>query len=110
MQVIHEKLIDCTSMTPAECSDACLAALQHGSDFALKANAPTDTVHGTVSIVHNDPPEAHIITVNVYDADEAPTAQMVHGTMQGRQSTLKRPDPMPTEQVIKDRINAIRSN
>lgn len=106
MQVIHEKLLDCTSMTPTECSDACLVALQHGSDFALKANNPTDTVHGTVSIVHNDLPEAHIITVTVYDTDEAPTAQMVHGNLEGRQSTLKRPAPMLTEQEIKDRLDA----
>ena len=106
MQVIHEKLFNCTSMTPTECSDACLVALQHGSDFALKADNPTDTVHGNVSIVHNDPPEAHIITVNVYDSDEDPTAQMVHGQLEGRQSTLKRPAPMPTEQAIKDRIDA----
>jgi predicted kinase len=107
MHVIHNVVLDCSAMLPTECSDACLVALQHGVAFALKANAPTDTVHGTVSIVHNDPPEAHIITVNVYDADEAPTAQMVHGEVVGRQSTLKRPDPMPTEQAIKDRIDTL---
>tara|TARA_R110002051_G_scaffold121577_1_gene194715 strand:- start:24 stop:311 length:288 start_codon:yes stop_codon:yes gene_type:complete len=94
-------------MTPSECSDACLAALQHGLDFALRADAPTDTVHGTVSIVHNDPPEPHIITVDVYETDEAPTATMLHGELVGRKSTLKRPDPMPTEQTIIDRLEAM---
>ena len=75
-------------MTPSECSDACLAALQHGLDFALRADAPTDTV-------------------DVYETDEAPTATMLHGELVGRKSTLKRPDPMSTEQTIIDRLEAM---
>ena len=106
MRISHDKVIDCSAITAEACSDRCLAALGHKADFALMAETPTSTVHGSVSIVHNDPPEAHIVTVDVYDADEAPTAQMVHGQLEGRQSTLKRPDPMPTEQEIKVRIDA----
>jgi hypothetical protein len=106
MHIEYQRVIDCSSMTSAECSDRCLAALGHGVDFALKADTPADTVHGALSITHNDPPEAHIITVDVYDADEAPTAVLVHGRLEGRQSTLKRPDPMPTDQTIRDRIDA----
>ena len=107
MHVIHNKVLDCSAMTAAECSDACLVALQHGADFSLRADTPTDTVHGTVSIVHSDPPEPHIITVDVYDVDEAPATKMVHGQVEGRQSTLKRPDPMPTEQTIINRLEAM---
>ena len=107
MHLVHQRLIDCSTMSAAECSDMCLAALQHGPDFALQADMPTDTVHGAVTIVHSDPPEPHIITVHVYDVDEDPTAKMVHGRVEGRQSTLKRPDPMPTEQTIINRLEAM---
>jgi len=110
MIVMHNKLINCESKSPLDCSDLILDALGHSVDFSLKTETSTDTVHGSVAILHNDPPELHQITVEVYETDEAPTATSIHGMMHGRQSTLKRPDPMPTEQVIKDRINAIRSN
>jgi hypothetical protein len=98
MQVIHERVIDCSSITPAECSDACLAALQHGADFALRADTSGSTVHGTVIIIHNYPPLAHEITVEVYESDESPIA--------GRESTIRRPTVMPTDQTIRDRIDA----
>jgi hypothetical protein len=107
MRISHDKVIDCSAITAEACSDRCLAALGHKADFALMADTPTSTVHGSVSIVHNDPPTAHEIAVNVYDADEASTAVLVHGVWVGRQSTLRRPNPMPTEQAIKDRIDTL---
>ena len=107
MHTIHNTVIDCSAISAMECSEAILVALEHGTGFLLKTNTPTDIVHGSVSIVHTDPPEPHIITVDVYETDEAPTATMVHGELVGRKSTLKRPDPMPTEQAIKDRIDTL---
>lgn len=104
MRVNVRKVIDCSAITAQECSDLALADLGHGPTFALKADTPQDTVHGSVTISHNMPPEAHEIIVDVYEVDEAPTAQMVHGHLEGRQTTIKRPDPMPTEQTIKDRL------
>jgi len=107
MHVVHNKIIDCSAMPASECSDRLLTALGHGVGFKLKADTPNDIVHGSVTIAHNLPPEAHEITVEIYEVDEAPTVLMVHGRMEGRESTLKRPAVIPTEQVIKDRINAI---
>jgi hypothetical protein len=94
----REKTIDCSAIKPEACSDSCLTALGHGADFALRADTSDATVHGTVMIIHNYPPLAHEITVEVYEADEAPVT--------GRESTIKQPDPMPTDQTIKDRIDA----
>ena len=105
MKVVHSKSIDCTDKTSQACSDDILAALGHGADFALKADIPTDTVHGSVTILHRDPPELHDITVEIYEVDEAAPAISVHGMMEGRQSTFQRPDPMPTERTIRDRLN-----
>ena len=99
MKIIHEVMIDCTSMTGEACSDLCLAALGHGTDFNLKALASTDTLHGSVSIIHNDSPLPHIFSIEVYETDEAPTT--------GRESTLKRPTVMPTEQGLKDKLETM---
>ena len=98
MHVIHNKVIDCSAMTAAECSDQMLVELQHGTDFKLRADTPDDTVHGSVSIVHNTPPEPHEIIVEIYDEDDAPT--------EGHRSTLKRPGSMPTEAAIRARLDA----
>ena len=106
MIVEHQKIIDCTAIELSACSDNILVSLEHGTDFKLRADAPGDILHGSVSILHNDPPVPHQIVVTVYDVDEAPTAIMVHGALVGRQSTLKRPSAMPTEQNIKDRLGA----
>jgi len=105
MHITHELLIDCSSITATECSDKCLEALGHGVDFNLKASTATDTCHGSVSIDHGTP---HIITVECYEHDEAPTAVMSHSVMAGRQSTLACCESMPTEQEIIDRLNTLR--
>ena len=107
MNVQYQKVIDCTAIELSVCSDSLLEALGHDTDFNLRADAVDDTLHGSVTILHNDPPTAHEIAVNVYDADEASTAVLVHGAWVGRQSTLRRPDPMPTEQAIKDRLDTL---
>ena len=106
MNVQYQKVIDCTAIELSACSDSLLEALGHDTDFNLRADAVDDTLHGSVTILHNDPPTAHEIAVNVYDADEAPTAVLVHGVWVGRRSTLRRPDPMPSEHTITDRIDA----
>ena len=106
MHITHELLIDCSAITAAEFSDKCLAALGHGPDFKLKADSPTDIVHGSVSIVHY---EGYCeITVECYDHHEEPTACMSHGVMVGRESTLACCANMPTEQVLRDRLNAMK--
>ena len=107
MHITHEKVIDCSAITLVECSDLCLTALEHGPDFKLKADAPDDTLHGFVSIVHNVPPIPHEFIVEVYEVDEAPTALMVHGRMEGRESTLKRPAVMPAEATLQTRLDTL---
>jgi hypothetical protein len=98
MHLEHQRIIDCSAMLASECSDKCLVALEHCSDFALRADVPTDTVHGSVTIVHNAPPIPHEFIVEVYEADEAPTS---------RQSTLKRPTVMPTEETLRTRLDTL---
>jgi hypothetical protein len=104
MHVIHNKVIDCSAMTAAECSDQMLVELQHGTDFKLRADTGTDTLHGSVTIVHNVPPEPHEITVEIYEVDDLPEVRMVHGVIEGRSSTLKRPTIMPTQAEINQRL------
>ena len=99
MIVTHEVMIDCTSMTGEECSDLCLTALGHDTGFNLKSSSRTDTLHGSVSIIHNDAPLPHIFTVEVYEEDEAPTDL--------RQSTLARPAVMPTEQDLINKLETL---
>jgi len=107
MNTIIEKLIDCSAITAAECSDKILAALGHSVGFNLKAATPDDTVHGWVSITHNDAPLKHVVEIECYEADEAPTAVMVRGELVGRRSTLACCDPMPTEKALRDKIGAL---
>jgi hypothetical protein len=99
MHIEHQRIIDCSAMTATECSDSCRTALGHSSDFALMANAEDSIVHGSVTVVHYAPPTAHEFVVEVYDTDEAPSAQ--------HKTTFNRPDPMPSEQTIKDRLDAM---
>lgn len=108
MHITHEVLIDCSNMTGAECSDACLAALGHGIGFKLKCDTATDTVHGSVSIVHADLPNPHIITIECYEVDEAPTAKMKNGMKSGRESTLACCAVMPTEKSLKDKLDKLK--
>ena len=107
MIVTHKVRIDCTSMTGEECSDLCLTALGHGTDFKLKASSPTDTLHGSVSIIHNDSLLPHIFSIEVYETNEAPTAVTSHGITMGRQSTLARPAVMPTEQDLINKLETL---
>ena len=107
MIVTHKVRIDCTSMTGEECSDLCLTALGHGTDFKLKASSPTDTLHGSVSIIHNDSLLPHIFSIEVYETNEAPTSVTSHGITMGRQSTLARPAVMPTEQDLINKLETL---
>lgn len=54
MKITHEICIT-NGANSAECCDAVLTALGHSSTFKLKADLPTDTVHGAVTIIHCDP-------------------------------------------------------
>lgn len=54
MKITHEICIT-NGANSAECCDAVLIALGHSSTFKLKADLPTDTVHGAVTIIHCDP-------------------------------------------------------
>lgn len=72
MHVYHEEILDCSGLTADECSDRLLDALGHCDALKLKAAHDSDTVHGSVSIVHNSPPLAHAVTLVIYDADEGP--------------------------------------
>ena len=93
-------------MEAEACSDMVLDALGHGPTFKLKADTPDDTVHGSVTIAHNLPPEPHKISVEVYEDANLPALTMINGVTQGRRSTLQRPAIMPTAKKIRDRLNA----
>jgi hypothetical protein len=90
-----EQVIDCSERTAFECSDRLLVALGHGADFKLRADEANDVVHGSVSILHNPLPEAHEVTVEMYDAGEDPCAD--------HQTTLRCPDNMPSASELKQR-------
>jgi len=87
MIVAHTRVISCTDT--GQCSDDFLTRLGHGAGKKLKADNDTDTVHGSITIVHNQPPAAHDITVEFYDTAESPTS--------GHDTTLAVTSPMPTE-------------
>jgi len=99
MVITHEVMIDSSSMNREQISDSCLEALGHSEDFKLKASSPTDTLHGSVSIIHNDLPLPHLVIVEVYEVDESPTDL--------RQSTLARPAVMPTEQDLINKLETL---
>ena len=101
MNVVHKILLDCSAMPAAECSDTFLAALEHGPAFKLKADLPSDTVHGSITVDHNSPPEAHEIIVEVYESDVAP--------VEGRESSLKRPAVIPTSNILRTRLERLES-
>jgi len=79
--------------------------LGHGPYFKLRADHADDTVHGAVTIAHRLPPEAHEIYIEVYEVDESPATEIIHGEVFGRRSTLKRPIIMPTEADIQNRLD-----
>ena len=94
MRIMYSRVIDCSGMTPAECSDLFLVAIEHGPFLSFRADTPSSVVHGAITIAHNNPPTPHEVWVDVYENDQSPIG--------GRRSTLKRPVPMPTEQAILD--------
>ena len=98
MHVTHQKVIDCSGMESAACSDLLLAKLQHGPAFKLRADNPSDTVHGSLTITHAFPPEPHEILVEVYEQGSPPVPE-------GRRSTLARPADMPTAAEVRRRLN-----
>ena len=101
MIVYHERLFDCSAMEADECGELCLVALQHGPSFKLKADSETDIVNGSLTIVHASPPELHQIWVEVYDVDSPPDRAT------SRESALKRPAVMPTEETLKTRLDTL---
>ena len=98
--VEYETVITCGAMTPAECTETVLAALGHGPSFKLKADTPTDTVHGSVTIFWKSPPEKSLIRVEVYEVADPPTG--------GRKSTLARPLTMPKVKEITDNLEKMK--
>ena len=94
-----KRIIDCLGIGPEECTKHALTALGDNPAFNLSAKSEADTVHGSVTIVHNLPPEAHIIRIEVYGTDLA--AELETG---GRKSTIARPEVFPSKQTI---INSI---
>jgi len=106
MIVTHEILIDCSEMTPIACSDDVLQSLRHGPGFSLRAEKPADVVNGSVSIVHNDPPEPHLITVELYEIKELPTAYWENGELVGRESTLEPAPNRVSRETLIERLKA----
>lgn len=97
MIVSHRLIVDCRGVRPSQCSDAILVKLGHGPAFALRADTPLGVVHGSVSIAHHQPPEPHVIVVEVYERIERPNDR--HTT------TLVRPTPMPSRADITTRLD-----
>ena len=91
MVVTHTRLIACSN--PSKCSADFLVRLGNSATFRLEATAATDTVHGSVTITHYQPPQAHLITVEVYDAGEPPNREHA--------STKARAEPFPTSASVK---------
>ena len=54
MKIRHEICID-NKGDSAKCCDEILIALGHSPTFKYKADSPTDTVHGALTIAHCDP-------------------------------------------------------
>ena len=55
MKIRHEVCIDNRNTDPKAMSDDLLMALGHCPTFKFKADSPTDTVHGALTIAHCDP-------------------------------------------------------
>ena len=71
------------------CSNSIIEKLQP-LGLKLRADNPTDTVNGFVSIDHN--PNHHIIRIEIYTENEAPNNQ--------HSSTLEKPITIPNENQI----------
>ena len=102
MQVKLTKMLDCTEIGSGECTERVLTALGNSPELNLTAKSANDTVHGSITIVHNLLPDLHLISVEVYEANLA--AEPRDG---GRKSTLARPEVFPTKQTIVDSITKL---
>ena len=88
------KKIDCSKISYAECQQNIIKKLS-GLNLKLEAEKDTDTVHGSVTMLHEPRPQ-HIIKIELYDKDEEPTAE--------HQSTLKKPSRFPSREEIEKLI------
>ena len=79
---------------PLICSNALLDQLGHGPTFKLMADHPNDAVHGSLSILHT--PGDHLIIIDLYDQDEAPTDR--------RTVRLVKHQNQPTKAELLDRL------
>ena len=104
MIITIKQQIDCKDIEIGICSENILTALGHSETFRLKAEHPTDSVHGSVTVIHNDLPDEHIIAIELYEQTEQPTAATIHGEIVGRQSTLQVCETMPTITEFKKRL------
>lgn len=102
MIVTHERVLNCSGITSQECLAKFLTKLGHGLGFKLRADVPTDEVHGSVSISHGVPPAPHVLVVEVYEEDMPPEKPDRPGK---RLSSLKRPATFPSAQSIKDKLD-----
>lgn len=99
-QQCFQKVIDCKALTRAQCSDEVLTALGHnGTTMKLKADTPTDTVHGYVSIEWHQPPLSSTICVTHYDKDEASNGK--------HQSTFKKHSTIPSAKTMQTGLDAL---
>lgn len=103
MRVTSQRILACPNGDPLACSEGLLTRLGHRPAFSLKADAPTDRVHGSLTVTHASPPTPHEITVEVYEADETQNYDPL--TKTGHRTHLKRPIPFPTEQEIRMRLD-----
>jgi len=99
MNVELKQIIDCSGIGSGVCTEIALNALGNSPEFNLTAKSEDDTVHGSITIVHDLPPELHLISVEIYEENLA--AEPQDG---GRKTSLARPAVFPTQQEIKDRL------
>ncbi len=96
MILFHDVVIACPDTTV--CVPAILARMQHGPSLKLSAEPPDFIVHGSLVIVHRQPPRPHTIRVELYDRDEPPNQEH-------QKSHLKIPTNPPDEAEIRRRLN-----
>lgn len=89
-----ELRLQITCSDPIECSATLLRKLGHGPGLKLMAETASDTVHGSLSILHT--PGDHTIIVELYDEDKEPTA--------ARKSRLASHPNKPTRDELLSRL------
>ena len=104
MIITIKQRIDCKDIEIETCSENILTALGHDETLKLKAEHPTDSVHGSVTVIHHDLPDEHIIAIELYEKTEQPTAATIHGEIVGRESTLQACETMPTITEFQKRL------